>query len=582
LNSPGSTYDRFPFVFVTPNATDCHLGWPNIGQALEGEGALIAVELYPGCNAEAIASELIPILRPDLVLESENALLTPGELEDKFRDTLGDDPVLAYMHPWQMEDFFCHEKLGHFRKQAELRDRRILVIGTGASFLAPDPDCLIYCDLARWEIQRRQRAHSIGNFGLNNAQASPGALYKRAFFLDWRTADRLKAKLLTRIDFLLDTNIEGEPKLISGEHFRLGLRTAACEPFRVVPFFDPGPWGGQWMKQTFDLPDGPPNYAWCFDCVPEENSLLLGFGDRRVEIPALNLVLFCPHELLGKNIVDTFGAEFPIRFDYLDTMQGGNLSLQIHPMRQYIRGRFGMDYTQDESYYMLQAADDGVVYLGLKENVDPVQMERDLRRAQCDANAPFDADQYVNVWPAKKHDHFLIPAGTIHCSGRNGVVLEISATPYIFTLKLWDWGRLGLDGKPRPIHLDHGLANMQWNRTASWVKQQLINRVVELARTDHWREEKTGLHELEFIETRRHWFTGPVPHDTAGTVNVVNLVEGDEAVIESPSGAFRPYTVHYGETVIIPAQVGPYVIRPARSASQPLATMKAFVREMAL
>ena len=75
----------------------------------------------------------------------------------------------------------------------------------------------------------------------------------------------------------------------------------------------------------------------------------------------------------------------------------------------------------------------------------------------------------VDGRPARKHDHFLIPAGTIHCSGRDGVVLEISATPYIFTFKLWDWGRTGLDGRPRPIHLDHGLQNIDWSRRTRWV-----------------------------------------------------------------------------------------------------------------
>ena len=109
-----------------------------------------------------------------------------------------------------------------------------------------------------------------------------------------------------------------------------------------------------------------------------------------------------------------------------------------------------MAYTQDESYYMLDAGADGTVFLGLKNDADPAQMERDLRLAQQDPAKPFPAERYVNQWPARKHDHFLIPAGTIHCSGRDGVVLEISATPYIFTFKLWDWGRTGLDGRPRP------------------------------------------------------------------------------------------------------------------------------------
>lgn len=578
MNFASSTYDRRPFVAVTASESDCHIGWHDIGQVLNEPRAQTVVELYPGCFAGEIESNLAASLRPDLILRSDDALLSPDDLERKFGAALGDDPVFARMEAWDLDDFFCSEKLACMRRQAAEASGRVLVIGTGASLIAPDADRLIYADLARWEIQRRQRAHRIANFGLRNGHASPAALYKRAFFLDWRAADRLKAKLLDRIDFLLDTNAEKEPKLISGDIFRSGLRAAARQPFRVVPFFDPGPWGGHWMKETFNLPDGPPNYAWGFDCVPEENSLLLAFGSRRVEIPALDLVLFCSRELLGEDIVATFGAEFPIRFDYLDTMGGGNLSLQVHPLRQYIRDKFGMDYTQDESYYMLQAAEDAVVYLGLKENIDRDQMASDLRCAQREGDAPFDAERYVNAWPARKHDHFLIPAGTIHCSGRNGVVLEISATPFIFTFKLWDWRRLGLDGRPRPIHLDHGLDNIQWNRTTGWVRENLVGRISEVAISEEWREEKTGLHELEFIETRRHWFTGTVPHDTGGTVNVLNLVEGEEAVVESPTGAFEPFEVHYGETFIVPAQVGSYTVRPTRPTDQPLATMKAFVR----
>jgi mannose-6-phosphate isomerase class I len=332
------------------------------------------------------------------------------------------------------------------------------------------------------------------------------------------------------------------------------------------------------MEEVCDLSRDQPNHAWCFDCVPEENSLLLGFGDVRVEIPAINLVFQHPRELLGNAVHGRFGTEFPIRFDFLDTMGGGNLSLQVHPLTEYIQEKFGMNYTQDESYYLLDAGPDGTVYLGVKEGIDPSAMLQDLRRAQ-EGGPHFPAEKYVNVFPAKKHDHFLIPAGTVHCSGKNSMVLEISATPYIFTFKLWDWGRLGLNGLPRPIHLDHGAANIQWDRTTGWVRRNLINRFEPAASGPGWREERTGLHEREFIETRRHWFTGAVPHDTQRGVNVLNLVEGRDAVVESPSGAFAPFTVHYAETFIIPAAVGSYTIRPGEeSQGHECATIKASVR----
>jgi len=132
--------------------------------------------------------------------------------------------------------------------------------------------------------------------------------YKRAFFLDWRVADRVKQALLARVGCLLDTNDPNAPKMCMGEAFRAGLRCALNRPFRVVPFFDPGPWDGQWMREVCDLPDGPQNYAWCFDYVPEENRLLLGMAGVNIEIPAVDLVFHHPRELLGDAVYARFGA----------------------------------------------------------------------------------------------------------------------------------------------------------------------------------------------------------------------------------------------------------------------------------
>ena len=106
-----------------------------------------------------------------------------------------------------------------------------------------------------------------------------------------------------------------------------------------------------------------------------------------------------------------------------------------------------------------------------------------------------------------------------------------------------------------------------------------MGRVEPLASGPGWRAERTGLHEREFIETHRHWFTGTAPHDTGGGVNVLNLVEGEEAVVESPSGDFDPFVVHYAETFIVPGAVGPYTVRSHGAAGGgECATIKAFVR----
>lgn len=520
-------------------------------------------------------------LQPSLVVRSADCLKSSAELQKMFADLLTDDPVFGRMNFTEIADFLYPPCVDDEKRRIAEATGTVLIIGTGAALLAPENRLLIYADMARWEIQQRQRRGEIGNLGADNLTDPPSLKYKRAFFIDWRAADRLKKQLFERFDFYLDTNKREAPKMVTRKMFLAGLDVASGRPFRVVPFFDPGPWGGQWMKEVCDLDRETQNFAWCFDCVPEENSLILGFGDCRIESPAINLVFRHPRELLGDAVHGRFGTEFPIRFDFLDTWDGGNLSLQVHPLTEYIQEKFGMHYTQDESYYLLDAKKDGTVYLGLKERVNRDAMCRDLHAAQA-GGKHFPAARYVNIWPAKKHDHFLIPAGTIHCSGKNSLVLEISATPYIFTFKLWDWGRMGLDGTPRPIYIEHGIRNIQWDRDTKWVRKNLIDQVGPVRRGKGWREERTGLHEREFIETRRHWFRSRVPHSTGGSVNVLNLVHGEEAIVESPRNAFEPLIVHYAETFIVPAAVGDYTIRPhGLSRGKECATIKAYVRTQA-
>ncbi len=575
-------YDLHPVVQATQADEDCTLGWPDILSQLEaqmpsGRKYTICLECYPGTHLPPLLSLLSAKFRGALIIDIGIAYKDSADLGKQFDATLTSDPVFGVMHGWKIEDYFCDGRIAELRARVDESRGLTILVGTGAAHVLPHPDLLLHASVTRWELQRRQRAHTIENLGLDNRESAPALLYKNAFFLEWRVADDIRHAAYPKIDFFLDLDDQDLPRMVAGGTLRSAVSGVVRQPFRVVPFFDPGPWGGQWMKEQFQLPQGPPNYAWCFDCVPEENSVTLGFGSRRFQLPAITLVHEHPHALLGEAVYQRFGAEFPIRFDFLDTMGGGNLSLQVHPLRNYIREHFGMSYTQDESYYILDSGEGSHLYLGLKTGVDPRRMRQDLEAAQAGEMA-FPAEQYVNLWPTQKHDHFSIPAGTIHCSGKDNVVLEISATPYIFTFKLWDWGRLGLDGKPRPIHLEHGLANLQWDRDTSWVKKELLNRTEVLHEGPGWREERTGLHTLEFLETRRTWFTEAVTHDTNGNLHVLNLVEGEAVMVESPEAAFSPLEIHYAETFIVPAAVGRYLIRPLQKAEQPLATIKAYVR----
>lgn len=579
-----SNFDKYPEIRI-PGYEGWN-GWTRIvaslaqkANSLQQQKIVLALECYHGVDTAEIASQLHEQLPGAQLVFSGDALLPEAAVNEMVYPNVTDDPVFGYITPLSLINFFDEKKIGALQQQIAQQGRGLTIVyGIGAALIAPKADLLVYADMPRWEIQLRFRRNEVGNLGVSNTGDTFAYKYKRAFFVDWRVCDRHKVSLMADWDYVLDTTIAGNPKMIEGNALLNAFREVVKRPFRVVPFFDPGPWGGQWLKEVCDLDPNEKNIAWGFDCVPEENSLLLAFDNILFETASINVVFNQPQQLLGKKVYEAFGAEFPIRFDFLDTMEGGNLSLQVHPLKEYIREKFGMAYTQDESYYFLQAKEDAYVYLGLKENIVPEKMMHALQEAQ-ENGAGFEAEAYVEKWPVKQHDHVLIPSGTVHCSGANSVVLEISATPYIFTFKLWDWGRMGLDGKPRPISLEHGKNVIQWDRTTPWTKEQLLNKVQPLGKGEGWREERTGLDNLSFIETRRHWFTGTVPHDTEGRFNVLNLIEGREAIVESPTSAFEPFVVHYAETFIVPADAGAYTIRPyGESKGKSCATIKAYVR----
>ena len=570
-------YDRFPSTKITGTILQ---GWDAVHTLLVEcfkVKKVVAVDFYAGVREEEVAGEL-ELLSPTLFINTRNLMKPQDEIKAMTERFMTDDVLFGYVTNLTLNDYFDAEKLEQARKQVADATGRVIIVGSGAAMVAPAEATVVYVDMARWEIQQRFRVHEVKALGVDNREDAVSLQYKRGYFNDWRILDRYKESLFGRVDFWLDTHIANEPRSIDKETFFKGIEETVKTPFRVVPFFDPAPWGGQWMKEVCGLNPEKENYGWCFDCVPEENSLYFEVNGVRFELPSVDLVLLKSRELLGEPVEARFGKDFPIRFDFLDTVGGGNLSVQVHPTTQFIRENFGMYYTQDESYYLLDAKEGASVYLGLKTGIDKNEMIHDLREAQK-GEVVFDTERYVNRLPAKKHDHYLIPGGTVHCSGSEALVLEISSTPNLFTFKLWDWQRLGLDGKPRPINVERGKDVIDWKRDTEYVNKHLANRFTQVAEGDGWREECTGLHPNEFIETHRHWFSKPVTHHTNNSVNVLNLVEGEEAVIESPINAFKPFVVHYAETFIIPASVGEYTIAPyGKSVGQECGTIKAYVR----
>lgn len=558
-------YDLNPKIRLKQPDIALTIGYKDILETLKEKlgykSNILICDLYPGVDEIEVLNEL-KLLNPSLLINTKDLLFDCDTLDDIFKDNITDDRVFGYMSQKTVKDCFDPDLVEAARSQIiEIKNDNnlIIIFGVGASYVYEE-GLLVYFDMPRWEIELRYR-QGQSNWLANNHNDAILSKFKRGYFIEWRIADRHKIKYFDKIEYLVDTTLKDFPKMVSGNNFRMALNEIVNRPFRMKPYFDPGVWGGQWMKNTFQLDPCKDNYAWSFDGIPEENSINIQFKNDYIEIPTMDLVLYRPVELLGDRVHARFGREFPIRFDLLDTMEGGNLSLQVHPLTEYIQEKFGMHYTQDESYYILDASKDACVYLGVKENIDPKEMEKELISAEK-GEISFDANKYINKIPVKKHDHVLIPAGTIHCSGRNTMVLEISATPYIFTFKLWDWDRVGLDGIPRPIHLEHGLNNIQWDRNTSWVYTNIVNQGKILSETSSTKIERTGLHSREFIDTLRVTTENEHIVKMEDSVHVLNLVEGKAALIVSIGNSFEPFEVHYAETFIIPANVKEYIIKP--------------------
>ena len=564
-------YDKYPFVKAEGKA---YSGYEQIKSLIMSSDEKIFVfDCYPVVDIKSIVDSIGDLF--DEIFYTDTCAYYGEELTEKMQKNLTDDRIFGVMTTDYLSDYFIYDKIKEIRYDICNSVGRVLVIGVGA-LLVWKSNFNVHCSITRWESQLRFRK-GAPNWNCENFDMAPLTKFKRGYFVEWRIADKHKIENQDNFHYYMDTNSIDCPKMISKDDYCNALEKAVNTPFRVVPYFDPGVWGGQWMKEVCGLDKSQNNFAWCFDCVPEENSMLYDFDGVKVEMPAIDIVLNKGKELLGERVQARFGNEFPIRFDFLDTMDGGNLSLQVHPTTQYIRERFNMNYTQDESYYILDSGEDSCVYLGAKEDIVPDEFIGALNEAQM--TGKIDVEKYVNKWSTKKHDHFLIPGGTLHCSGKNTMVLEISSTPYIFTFKLWDWGRLGLDGKPRPINIKHGSKVINYSRDTKWVKENLINKFEVLEKTDTYKTEKTGLHIYEPIETVRHWFTDEVYHKSNGSVCVLNLVEGEEAEVVSPDNSFEPYIVHYAETFIVPENVGDFIIKPTdKTKGKRLATIKAYIK----
>lgn len=505
----------------------------------------------------------INVSRACLNLESTNEMLAPY--------LGGDDPLFGTRFDGSLKDFFNSIKLEALDNPTNGNIDITILYGCGAYLAAPESP-LVYIDLPKNELQFRSRAQQVCNLGNSNPDA-PHKMYKRFYFVDWPVLNKHKKEVLSHIDWIVDGQRPDDPTIMSGNHFRKTLRDMSQNYFRPRPWFEPGTWGGQWCtKHIPSLPKDPENYAWSFELISPENGLMFSDNNYLLEV-SFDWLMYQENKAVLGESADQFGYEFPIRFDFLDTFEGGNLSVQCHPKPSFIREEFGESFTQNETYYMIDCKPDSQVYLGFQPNINAEEFRSSLEES-AENNSPVKIGDYVQTFPAHRHDLFLIPHGTIHCSGTNNMVLEISATPYIFTFKMYDWLRSGLDGQPRPLNIDRAFENLNFEYKGQRVEQELISKPHLLEEGEDWRVIHLPTHKHHFYDVHQLEFEDEIELATDGSCQVMSLVEGESILLQTENG--REAHFSYVETFVVPAAAKSFRLK--NEGAKPAKVVKAFIK----
>jgi len=519
---------------------------------------LIATEICDALAAREVAVKQVDMREHFAAWPDILALTASSELEH--------DPDFAPLSRAGLADFLT------MAPAVAAPDAVTVVFGPGAALV--EHDQLWYADLPKRYAEAEITAGTGRNLG-QPAGTGPGTT-RRLFYIDWPVLDRHRDALAAEVDLWLDTQDSREPAWLTGSALRDTLAGLAVRPFRTRPTFNTTSWGGHWAQERLGLNPGAPNTALGYELIAPESGILVGDPDgARVEVPLQLLVALHPEEILGTEVHATFGTSFPIRFDYLDTAGGGNLSVHCHPQPDYMQRVFGWPYTQHETYYMMVGGPDRRVFLGLRQDADLEAFRHDADRAVGDG-VPFHIERYVQTFPAAQHQLFLIPAGTPHGSGEGNVVLEISATPYLYSLRFYDWLRKDGEGRQRPVHVGHAFENLNPGRSGDAVARDLVQQPRTVRCGEGWREDIIGQLPEMFFEIRRFEVAAEAAvHDTTDQrFHVLNVVAGEGLVLETDTG--HRYQLAYAETLTVPASVGAYQVRPL--GTEPVRYVKAFVR----
>jgi mannose-6-phosphate isomerase class I len=562
-------------------------------QAHENSRLVVGFDGY----ATAVFEELIRLLSRCLFqaggfkiisLPIAEAYKDASVLDEQFMENLPidtrEDPPLLYgkLFHGTEETFFDEDRLNRLIKIiAGVETKTIILIYgnfTGTEKIREHLDILAYIDVIPKNAVLRLKSGRVGNIGTSSPRTYR-EIMRRSYYIDFEISLKLRGTLLksNKIDYYICGNDENNPLLLEWDTFKSACDSLVKRPFRCKPVYNEGVWGGYYAMTFRRLPETMKNCAWVFDLIPSEVSVVMEIAGILVDIPFYTFIRMEAQKLLGKESVEKFGEYFPVRFNYDDTIHSsGNMSIQVHPGEQYGKEYFGELGRQDESYYIVATGPGSKTYCGFKDSADSRQFISLIKESEK-SGTPVPYDDYVNSIETVPGMQFLLPAGTIHASGRNQLVLEIgSLTVGSYTFKLYDYLRNDIDGVPRPIHSCHGERVLNHKRTNTWVRENLVPLPIIKESGNGWQELTIGEHDLLYFSLRRIEFLKQARQNTEGKFHVLCLVDGEAVKVISTEDESCCYTMQYMDIVVVPAAVGSYRIE--NLGNQPAAIHKTLLK----
>ena len=565
------------------------------------EGVVVALDGYTTANwtvfVNLIARECCLLGLGFEAIDANAATLKSGKEIDAIIDPLliwdtKIDPTLLYgkVYKGGYQGLMDEARTEAFKKAvpASRQAGKISVV-YGYGSLIPELrelyDVKVFFDLTPMKSMLRIRRGEYSNLG----KERPGIInrtIRRCYYCDFECAVRNRHELWENNvpDWYVLDNDPQNLQLMPFGTFSDICAQLVKYPFRAKPCYLEGVWGGSYMKKLRNLPDEMRNAAWVFDFIPMEVSVVVEAGDEKLDINYCSFVHKEGVNLMGEDCVKKFEGYFPIRFNWDDSYHStGNMSIQCHSGGEYNVKNYNEFGRQDESYYVVVTGHDAKTFIGFRDDADIPQFFRAIEAADTE-HKPCDYMKYVSYEESKPGLQVMLPAGTIHSSGRNQVILEIgSLTIGSYTYKMYDYLRLDFDGKQRPIHTRLGEENVRQDRRYSVIHdpespEYIVQKPRLAASGEGWEEYILGENPQVYFSLRRLEFEKKCEQDTGGKLfHVLTLVDGDAVRVRSVRHPERYFDLQFMDIVCVPADMGRYVIE--NLGREPVMVHKTCLRE---